>query len=381
MKFSGGTIEGQAWQTKTVSAYRSKKAPVPLIAPTYSFTGRDWWTPLQVAWDKMKTLPHFQEADYLIPTISKDYTGLIARPCTADRALRWLKAALHRHGGLPTAAIGSLTWHSFRVFIPDCAYQLGFPRDQRQYLGNWTTESTADIYTREKRNVVERVWKSVADRTGYLRMDDPTRQVRVDLNHEDWQDDSAMKILEDMPSEGPTPRRLFNVAYRDDDEEDASDRGRAAMRLMAAHSGASNSSGFSLVQDPPKEELRVVAATRKSRCSGTFTVHLLGVDGKAVGCGWEPPTTKALDLTAMHYIAEFDSYAKCARCFKNHTFPPGWDSDGAEPEAVADEASSLSSGSDTDDSVDTASDKDKVVGKTLWDGALPIEATAATPTS
>ena len=55
-KFHGGTIELQAWQTKTVSAFRSKKSPVPLLAPTYSFTGRDWWTPLMRTWDKMKDL-------------------------------------------------------------------------------------------------------------------------------------------------------------------------------------------------------------------------------------------------------------------------------------------------------------------------------------
>ena len=55
----------------------------------------------------------------------------------------------------------------FKVFVPDCAYQLGFPRDQHQYLGNWTTETTADIYTRDKRNVVEKVWKAVGGQDGY----------------------------------------------------------------------------------------------------------------------------------------------------------------------------------------------------------------------
>jgi len=42
------------------------------------------------------------------------------------------------------------------------------PRDQRQYLGNWTTEITADIYTREKRKVVQRAWTEVADKLGKL---------------------------------------------------------------------------------------------------------------------------------------------------------------------------------------------------------------------
>ena len=185
-KFHGRTIELQAWQTKTVSASRSKKAPVPLLAPTFSFTGKDWWTPLMQSWDKMRDLEKFQGIDYMIPTLSKDSTRVIAQPSAADRALRWLKAALHRHWGTTTdpSILANLTWHSFRVFVPDCAYQLGFPRDQRQYLGNWTTETTADIYTRDKRNVVEKVWKAVGDKMGILKLDNPTALRRIDLNHE-----------------------------------------------------------------------------------------------------------------------------------------------------------------------------------------------------
>ena len=41
-KLTEATLELQAWQTKTVSAFRIKKSPVPLIAPLYSFTGLDW---------------------------------------------------------------------------------------------------------------------------------------------------------------------------------------------------------------------------------------------------------------------------------------------------------------------------------------------------
>eukprot|EP00435_Cladocopium_sp_Y103_P065393 s78_g27.t1 len=66
---------------------------------SYSFTGRDWWSPLMTAWQKMGTLERFQGVDYIIPTVPKDYTGVLARPSAADRALRWLKAALPRHGG------------------------------------------------------------------------------------------------------------------------------------------------------------------------------------------------------------------------------------------------------------------------------------------
>ena len=129
-----------------VSAARIRKHPVPLICPKYSFTGHAWWQPLLTWWTRLSKHPRFEESDYLIPTISKDGMGFIARPGQADRTLRWLKDALGRRGVAPEL-FQDLTWHSFRVFIPDCAFQLGISRDQRRYLGKWMTESTADVYT------------------------------------------------------------------------------------------------------------------------------------------------------------------------------------------------------------------------------------------
>ena len=77
LQVNSSTVELSAWQTKTVSAFKMKKSPVPLIAPKYSFTGHDWWTPLTIAWRKMHALEAFVNSDYLIPTLSKDGLGLI----------------------------------------------------------------------------------------------------------------------------------------------------------------------------------------------------------------------------------------------------------------------------------------------------------------
>ena len=169
LKHTTTTLEFSAWQTKTVSAARIRKHPVPLICPKYSFTGHAWWQPLLTWWTRLSKHPSFEESDYLIPTISKDGMGSIARPGQADRTLRWLKDALGRRG-VPPELFQDLTWHSFRVFIPDCAFQLGISRDQRRYLGNWMTESTADVYTREKRNVVVKVWHEVANNLSEISM-------------------------------------------------------------------------------------------------------------------------------------------------------------------------------------------------------------------
>lgn len=76
----------------------------------------------------MSRMEYFKDGDYVIPTVSKDYIGLIARPRAAGKALRRLKAALHRHGAFNPDFIGFVSWRSFRVFIPDCACHLGFPR-------------------------------------------------------------------------------------------------------------------------------------------------------------------------------------------------------------------------------------------------------------
>ena len=196
------TLELQAWQTKTVSAAKIRKQPVPLICPKFSFTGKDWWLGMVTVIRKMTKLDQFKEMDFLIPTVNKDFNGLIARPSTPDRALRWLKDALVRQGVTRTL-VDPLTWHSFRVFIPDCAFQLGIPRTQRQYLGNWLTESTADVYTREKRNVVVSIWDKVGSRVHSLNMG-PGRLRREDLDHPDWED--QVEQVEDLEEPVPLAR-------------------------------------------------------------------------------------------------------------------------------------------------------------------------------
>ena len=52
-KVSDKSLELQAWQTKTISAFRIKKNPVPLIAPLHSFTGKSWWKPLTTTWTRL----------------------------------------------------------------------------------------------------------------------------------------------------------------------------------------------------------------------------------------------------------------------------------------------------------------------------------------
>ena len=58
------------------------------------------------------------------------------------------------HPGVGEAAVVALV----PGVHPGLRLQMGIPRERRMYLGNWLTESTADVYVREKRNVVVEIW-------------------------------------------------------------------------------------------------------------------------------------------------------------------------------------------------------------------------------
>ena len=57
MKHTTNTLEFAAWQTKTVSATRIRKHPVPLICLKFSFTGHMWWQPLLTWWTRLSVTP------------------------------------------------------------------------------------------------------------------------------------------------------------------------------------------------------------------------------------------------------------------------------------------------------------------------------------
>ena len=98
LRTTSNTIELQAWQTKVARAARIRTKPVPLICPKYSFSGAPWYLQFVSTVRKLSVLKAFEGMDYLLPTISKDFAGLIPRPSGGDRALRWLKDALRRRG-------------------------------------------------------------------------------------------------------------------------------------------------------------------------------------------------------------------------------------------------------------------------------------------
>ena len=55
---------------------------------------------------------------------------------------------------------------------------------------------------------------------------------------------------------------------------------------------------------PPNGPLRVVSSSRKSGPGGTYKIHLLTTENKAVGCGWQPSIDKAQDLNPLDHRSE-----------------------------------------------------------------------------
>ena len=209
--------------------------------------------------------------DYLIPTINKDRTGFIPRPGTPDRSLRWLKDALGKQGA-PAKDVAELSWYSFRVFMPDCAFQAHISRDQRQYLGNWFT---ADVYTREKRHVVCSIWDQVLQKLPSMQLE-AGRAVRVDLGHEDWAD----KV--ECPA---SPKALFK-------EVPDTPPSHASWDVIPANKPAITKVAADEVP-PPRGPLTVIATTARKGPTKAYSMHLLDTDGVTVGCGWSRPRSRS----------------------------------------------------------------------------------------
>ena len=81
----------------------------------------------------------------------------------------------------------------------------------------------------------------------------------------------------------------------------------------------------------PDLPLRVVAAVKRTGNAGQSRIHLLNVEGTAVGCGWRPAASLVQELSVLDYMTEQEAYGKCERCFKRHGFPADWALEPAEP--------------------------------------------------
>ena len=204
------------------------------------------------------------------------------------------------------------------------------PRDQRQYVGNWFKESTADVYTREKRHVVCSIWDQVLQKLPSMQLE-AGRAVRVNLGHEDWEDKvecpaSPKALFKEVPDTPPS-----NASW------DVIPANKPAITKMAAD------------EVPLPRPLTVVATTARKGPTKAYSMHLLDTESQWGAAG------KISELAEQDFHAEPEVYLGCARCFRHFTFPSTWMA--VEPYAAQDSEASISLSSDTDESVDTQSDE------------------------
>ena len=246
--------------------------------------------------------------------------------------------------------------------IPDCAYQLGIPRAQRQYLGNWQTEPTGYLYQGEKeRSCGHLVQGFGKDPRGWFATGDgPWRPCTSRLG---WQTQRVSLIPMDL-SWSNRMLRLRLIESEGGPNSATTQHTSSSRRTRAA--AKSSELLRPLFQEifadevaPPVGPLIVVASLRKTGNPPKRKLHLLDRDGRAVGCGWSPDLTKVSSMTKDDYDSEAAELLHCSRCFHRFRLPSDWGVQDAPAQAV-DSDSSVSLSSLTDSSVDTASNSEKI---------------------
>ena len=257
-----------------------------------------------LGWRALMKDPRFANADYLLPTPTKDARGFIPRPCTNAKASRWMRQIFAHMPDAPTAPVESpfrLTLPSWRVWAPDLAYQAQVPRTQRRYIGRWAEEANADVYTREHRTVISAIWKVISDQ---VQTAGPSRLVPEDLEHEAWDTTDAL--------ESPT------AALGADEVAIFGDDG-TVIPLPSHHA--------------PPAPRRIPADKVKALAGGPLTVirnsvkmkgfhklHLLRTNLQCVGCGWRPKQHQYTQESKDDRLTATD-VTECTPCFKLYTYP------------------------------------------------------------
>ena len=411
--FTSSTVEAFPWQTKTVSKGCQAK-PTVLIAPTHCFSpGSNWSESLQAWIQVLLKEGDPAKMDFCFPELTSDFQGFILRPVDFDRGLKIVKELLFRLE-VNSKFLQEGTWHSFRVLMAELAFLALVPGHLRKYIGNWAKDTTADVYTREKRAVVAKIYAQVIPYINELDQTCPGRQVRIDLAHSEWDDThrESQRLLADCVKLG-SPLKQRKLEYDSPKEASANsslvtppvDLGDACgSPTLGVSSGTLDSNlplgspdDEGLVSDllePPSKEKVLVPATQvppplgplhvyyrlaKSKVmtdSGfrepRHVVHLISfMTGVAieVGRGWCPPTGSIEPLPASDYIAETGEYHLCTRCFCKYSLPDEWaylPNSAVDVNAESDsDISSVSEGPSADSQSETEAFKPREIPGTL----------------
>ncbi len=191
------TLEAKPWQTKSLERTSTKHHKV-LISTKHTFKQVQWWKIISKTMAYfLKQRPHM---DYFLPQPNSCFTAFLDRPCTYHAALTWFKHLLYKYG-VDRETVEKVTLHSLRLWMAEMAYRARVPRSDRQHIGQWAQQSTADVYTREHREVYTRIWSEVVNRMPNLHNTTTQEMLPVDPMDDRYLEPAPSNAEEHSPTE------------------------------------------------------------------------------------------------------------------------------------------------------------------------------------
>ena len=298
LKDNGASVIALGWQTKTLQLTDARTMTLPICAPKRSFTGHRWWETFVVRYARLRGLPGFMDRDYLLPSLSRGRKAFLPVPMPRSQAQRLL-SEFFIQGGVPQEVAAKLTLHCLRLFAPNLAFETGLPIDDRQPLGRWLDERSANIYQRSIQTRVESCWGKLL----FTYMNDEFTETRVkevstNIHGKEFfppeVENSEEAIVEDVAAGALGAAPAQELSEEDPEKLDA----LAVFTEATEHPSAPIRLGCNMRGKIPK-------------------AHYFGADLRAVGCSWKVKTEARVRwITASEAWDTFKSHSGqfCERC-------------------------------------------------------------------
>ena len=337
---------------------------------------------------------------------------------TADTSEIWGTTEVGTKPQQLTAAqvIIRFTLAAMRVFMAEWAYKAGVPRGIRKDIGRWSQEKTSEVYTREHRHNIKKIWDFCVPKRHLM---ENFEEVPCNIDDEHyWGNDPPP-----MGDNGNTFGGDFTMVEELEKEDSRMATGSGTgdrfpeSRLVAMTAGATPPMDEQNTSDPEQEEAspdrpnimqlveqdedqqkehdrsrmgcgslnellqlsetRVHADAVPTKLGGPLTpkisrkrtgedrtrkVHLVKQDETSVGCGYKAHNysiftqADAMEMASRQNVKE---NSICAACFKNFTWPKDWHiKNSGSPDTPPEMQQTTDHGneSSTEDSIDTDSD-------------------------
>ena len=163
ISFTDGSLTGLLRRTKTTGTDKNVSAR-PVRVDSSSFISSPQW--LSAGWQILSDLAPFQR-DYLLPAPAGAYGSCLRTELryALGHAIqnRLLASLVDGKGAKVLTAEATVFWtpHSGRSFLPSCTQALGFPKEERDFLGGWSPQGS-DTYSRTAKLRISSMQKAVS---------------------------------------------------------------------------------------------------------------------------------------------------------------------------------------------------------------------------